>query len=112
MSKEEKKLSAYIDKLNVEKKPSKNEYKNNDKELVELFDTVRLVRSLKEPTMPEEGYCKKLAKNISNRLSDKKSPRIKRCSWRAGLAALAVVMVLAFLFNLLIPLGNISIVSA
>lgn len=112
MSKKEKKLSVYIDRLNAEKKSSENHHANNDDELGELFDTVRLVHSLKEPAMPEEGYYKKLSKNICYRLSNKNPPRIKRCSWRSGLAAVAVVVVLAVLFNFLVPLGNINIVSA
>ncbi|MGI6085795.1 MAG: LolA family protein [Acetivibrionales bacterium] len=112
MSKKEKKLSAYIDRLNAEKKPFENEHEKNDNELGRLFGTIRLVRSLKEPAMPEEGYYKKLTKSISDSLSDKKPPKTKRRTWKACLAAVAAVMVFAVLFNFFIPLGNTNIVSA
>jgi hypothetical protein len=50
----EEKLSDYIDALNNEQE-SEVLQTNNDRELAKLMATARLVRTLREPAMPEEG---------------------------------------------------------
>jgi len=58
MDKNEKKLSEYIDKLNAEKMPDEHECLPDSPELEELMDTVRKIRSLKEPALPDADYPK------------------------------------------------------
>ena len=51
----EEKVSDYIDALNNEQK-SEIIGTTDDQELEKLMATVRLVRTLREPALPEEGY--------------------------------------------------------
>ncbi|HHW22817.1 MAG TPA: hypothetical protein GXX26_08055 [Clostridiaceae bacterium] len=111
MGKDERKLSVYIDRLNAEKKPPQFDASDNE-ELADLMDTVRLVRSLKRPEIPEEGYEKRLAENIASRLKAQKPVRIRKRKWQAGFAAIAAVMILALMLYVFIPFGNMNIVSA
>ncbi|EDK33654.1 hypothetical protein [Clostridium kluyveri] len=67
MTDKEKKLTAYIDSLNSEKKPKEHENMVDAPEMEELFETVRLVRSLREPSLPEDNYAKNLANSVNKR---------------------------------------------
>ncbi|WP_051688051.1 LolA family protein [Desulfofalx alkaliphila] len=60
----EEKLSNYIDALNNEQH-SETADTANDPELEKLLATARLVRSLREPVMPEDGYPQKLARTVA-----------------------------------------------
>ena len=53
------------------------------------MDTVRKVRSLKEPVFSEGDYSKKLAGKVLGQLSDKKPGRKKRGIWAAAAAAVS-----------------------
>lgn len=108
MSKNEKKISVYIDRLNAEKKPLENNHTRNSNELEELFKTARLIRSLKEPAMPKEDFIK----NLSYNLSEKNPTLIKRRRLRTVFATVAAVMILAVLLNFFAPFGNTNVVSA
>jgi len=114
MGKDEKVLSEYIDRyidrLNTEKRPEEHESKKITQELEELYDTVRLVRSLKEPAMPEDGYSKRLAGDVAEGLKVKRAKRSRK-TWLMGSAAAAVVL-LALLFYFVLPIGNNNIVYA
>ena len=66
MNSDEIKLSEYIDSLNKEKKPQEHGNELEAKEMEELFDTVRLVRSLKEPDIPRENYYEELVRNLKS----------------------------------------------
>ncbi|MGB4461591.1 MAG: hypothetical protein WBI77_04215, partial [Tepidanaerobacteraceae bacterium] len=63
----EERLSDYIDALNIESEP-KIEEAENDRELEKLIETVHLVRSMKEPTMPDEAYPKRLGKTVADEI--------------------------------------------
>ncbi len=63
----EEKLSDYIDALNNEHEPE-IETTENDKELEKLLETVHLVRTMREPSLPDEGYPKRLAKTIAGKI--------------------------------------------
>jgi len=78
MDKNEKKLSEYIDKLNAEKMPDEHECLPDSPELEELMDTVRKIRSLKEPALPDADYPKKLARVVSAQLSQKSAAAKKK----------------------------------
>ncbi|CAB1241170.1 LolA family protein [Clostridium sp. HV4-5-A1G] len=105
MNENEKKLSDYIDSLNKEKKPREHENMTEAPEMEELFKTVRLVRSLKEPSLPEDEYGEKLAEAAGNRLLYIKNSRKKRKKWLLTIASAAAVALIIIL-NLTLPFGR------
>lgn len=71
MDRDERKLSEFIDDLNAEKKPEGHgsiaqENTEDTPELEKLFAAARLVRSLKEPAMPDNDYPERLARNVAD----------------------------------------------
>lgn len=64
----ESKLSDYIDDLNAEREPEKRRGTADNPELAKLLATARLVRTLKEPALPDSGYPQRLAKAVAGRL--------------------------------------------
>ncbi|HCF48759.1 MAG TPA: hypothetical protein DER60_00660 [Syntrophomonas sp.] len=64
MDNKENILSEYIDDLNREKKPENDCY-GADPELARLCETVKAVKTLKEPALPEEGYAHRLAQKVA-----------------------------------------------
>ncbi|WP_339252776.1 sigma-E factor regulatory protein RseB domain-containing protein [Sporosarcina sp. FSL W8-0480] len=104
MKDDEKKLSEFIDRLNEEKKP--DDVHTENKELEELYSTVRLLRGLKEPEMPPSDFGEKLVKSLSG----SKKRKSKRRNVFTGLVGLAAACLLVF--AVLIPLTRTSIVSA
>lgn len=74
-------------------------------------ETVRLVRSLKEPAMPDSGYPGRLARNVSGRLKRGRPAGKSRRLWYIGAAA-AAVFVMAFILNFIAPFNNANIVNA
>ncbi|MES0857575.1 hypothetical protein ABS784_15375 [Geobacillus sp. G4] len=73
----ERRLSDYIDQLNAEKKPKDHEHLGADPELQKLFHTVRLVRSLREPAMPERDFPAKLVRVVTGSTSANKTEKEK-----------------------------------
>ncbi|AOT70672.1 LolA family protein [Geosporobacter ferrireducens] len=112
MSNDEKRLSDYIDRLNEEKKPEEHDSEIEALEMKQLFETVRMVKSLKEPSLPESDYPKTLAVDLNKRLAVKKSPERSKRSWFFGAASVAAALAVLFLFNMLAPLGKNNIVHA
>jgi outer membrane lipoprotein-sorting protein len=110
MSKDERVLSEYIDRLNAEKRPVEHGNKESLPELEKLFDTVRLVRSLKEPAMPEGGYSKRLARDVAEGLKVRRAKKPQK-TWLMGSVAAAVIL-LAVLVNFILPFGDQNIVYA
>jgi outer membrane lipoprotein-sorting protein len=107
----EKKLSGYIDSLNKEKKPSEHESTDEASEMEELFETVRLVRSLKEASMPKINYSKELAVNINKQLFKEKASRKPRRRWYFGMASAAAIALIVAL-NTVGPFGKNNMVYA
>ncbi len=142
MNNNEKIISDYIDKLNSEKKPGEHEQADNSPEMEMLMETVRQVRSLREPALPQKSYVKSLAEKVSaslkselwessgnNALSGADANRLKRTSSSsisgkvrsasrirtriAGMGIAAAVVIFAMLMiNLVYPLFNGNIVHA
>lgn len=108
----EKVLSDYIDRLNLEQTPEKQEHSAPSGELAELFNTVKLVRSLKEPAMPKPGYVKELSSSIGKKLSVKKAERKRKWLWFSGIASAAVIIAGLIILNFALPFGKTSIVYA
>lgn len=93
MSNNENKLSDYIDSLNAEKRPKEHGQEDISPELSELMETVRRVKSLKEPVMPDAGFSRRVAHAAAK---NKKS----RKSWFIGFAAAAAIMIFALSFTI------------
>jgi outer membrane lipoprotein-sorting protein len=108
----QKKLSDYIDKLNAEEKPAEHENPTDSPELEKLARTVRLVRSLKEPALPDADFPRRLSCAVTERLSKEdsvKKPKGARLVWAVAVAAVVVVV---FIMNFILPFGKTSIVHA
>lgn len=113
MANNEKKLSCYIDQLNAGKKPKEHESGMDSQELEELAEAVRLVRSLKEPELPDTDYPKKLAAAVASQRQRKAPVKRARRKWLAGTAAIAAILVLVLILNVMIPLpGSTNVVYA
>ena len=69
MNNPESRLSDYIDALNAEHEPEKHQGTADTPELEKLLATVRMVRSLREPALPEPGYPQRLAKAVASGLN-------------------------------------------
>lgn len=106
----ERKLSDYIDRLNAERKPDEHENPDNSDELAELFQTVRMVRTLKEPAMPGPNFQKKLFKAAEDKSSHKKSAKFRKWAWVTSVASVAAI--LALMINFFLPASDTNIVQA
>jgi len=73
----EEKLSDYIDALNHEREP-KIRAGDKDRELEKLIETVHQVRTLREPSLPEEGYPKHLAQTVADKMQKEKRAGLKK----------------------------------
>lgn len=110
MSCHEEKLSQFIDSLNKEKKPVEDEYSTESPELKELYQTVKRVRILKEPAMPDRDFPVKLAKLVKREIYAKTS---KRNWWWAKAAVIAAAAaLLVFSVHFLRPMQSTGIVQA
>lgn len=70
MDNNEKLISDIIDDLNEERKPRINQDNSENIEIEELLNTVKLVRSIKEPTLPDSGYPHRLANMIVDKMQN------------------------------------------
>lgn len=112
MNNNEKKISAYIDKLNAEQKPFEHGNPSVSQEFKRLSDTVRQVRMIKEPVLPDAGYPKQLAGYVIRRISKKPSACKTKRVWFTG-AAIASILVLAIALSFIAPLiGTTNVVYA
>lgn len=105
MGSKENKLSSYIDSLNNERKPGEHGSELETQEMEELFATIRKVRSLKEPSMPDSSYSKNLAANASRKLYSRKR-------WFYGAATAAAAVALIVTLNTAAPFNKGNIVYA
>lgn len=105
------KLSNYIDRLNNEKKPMEHGSEKETAEMDELFETVRLVRSLKEVNIPKDNYSDRLTRNIIKKLIKEKDLSRPRKKWFYGVAAAAVIALIITL-NTIQPFNKSNIVHA
>jgi outer membrane lipoprotein-sorting protein len=112
MKDNERKLSEYIDRLNEERRPEQHGAPEDSPELERLYSTVRLVRSLKEPALPEGDYPKKLAAAVRSKQTVKGRPKVKKRVWQRGMAGVAAVLVIAVMLSTILPLGKADIVHA
>jgi outer membrane lipoprotein-sorting protein len=112
MNNKEDKLSSYIDSLNEEIKPVEHGSDEESPEMEELFETVRLVRSLIEPSMPESSFSEKIAANINDELLKTKASIKPRRRWFYGIASVAAAVALIVILNSFGTFGKTSIVYA
>jgi len=94
----EERISEYIDSLINEKKPETSEA-FEDRDFGKLMDTVRLVRTLREPELPDEGYPERLAQAVSEKIKQRKLSGFKRVFSPIRIAA-ACLMIIALVSSL------------
>ncbi len=68
MNNPEKRISDYIDTLNEEREPEKHRGAADTTELEKLLATVRLVRALREPALPDPGYPQRLTNAVADQI--------------------------------------------
>ncbi|KPU44776.1 hypothetical protein OXPF_18620 [Oxobacter pfennigii] len=103
----EYKLSDYIDTLNAENKPKEHEEDVESPEMEKLYNTVRLIKTLKEPVMPEKSYTEKLVHNVSKQISQSKTNIwLKRLIGMT--AAIAAMLVIALTLNYISPFNTLN----
>lgn len=108
MKNDEEKLSEFIDRLNAERKP--DAFSEEDEGLDELYSTAKLVRSLKEPEMPNSGFEEELISTLTKQVQLKEPRKHRKRRLAVGFAGIAVAIV--FLFTVLLPMSRPSIVEA
>ena len=64
----EKRVSDYIDALNAEYEPEERHGAADTPEMEKLLATVRMIRTLREPALPAQGYPERLAKIVADKL--------------------------------------------
>lgn len=112
MKDNERRISGYIDYLNVEKMPREHRNAVKDDEFQRLAKVVRRVRSLREPENPREQYLQLLKGTLqSSRSQATKPKRLRRylILTAATVAAVALVFVTVSAF---LPNHNTNIVYA
>ena len=129
MNEQAQRISDYIDSLNEGKKPQEDERSAESEELRTLYRTVRLVRSLREPSMPDAGFPQRLAHAVIEEAQNGKStdegdfaaalpspPRKRQPSgtrrWRWVIGTATAAALLALLVNFVFPFGSASTVQA
>lgn len=108
MQNPEDRLSDYIDVLNAEQEPEKHRGTADTPEMAKLLRTVRLIRTLREPALPDPGYPHRLAQAVAgkvqpvepnpkpgNRLHDEATGRSRR-KWALPSVAVLVAGLLLF----------------
>lgn len=105
MNNPESRLSAYIDALNAEKQP-KEHLATDDPEMEKLMATVRLVRTLKEPALPDAEFPQRLAKTVADSLQAPQAPaksnnpaKRKWYSFSTAVALVAGLLLIVVLAN-------------
>ena len=76
MNNTESRLSDYIDAMNEEHEPEKHQTADTP-ELEKLLATARMVRTLREPALPDPGYPHRLAKAVAAGLQQPVEPNTK-----------------------------------
>jgi len=71
-------LSDYIDALNAEQEPEKHRGAADTTELEKLLAAVRLLRTLREPALPDPGYPKRLTNAVADQIRKNKSAGLYR----------------------------------
>ena len=97
MDDNEKRLSDYIDALNAEQEPEKHYGPADSPELEKTLAAVRLVRTLREPALPDPGYPQRLSQRVAEWI---KVPGFRRRWILPAVAALAACLCLFVFFDI------------
>lgn len=112
MDNPELRISAYIDALNEEKEPAEN-LEIASPGLEKIFQAIRLLRTCREPAMPDPGYPQRLIEAVVRRLNkagqnscrsakastDKAARRSRRRFWAPAAALVACLLMGVLLAN-------------
>lgn len=101
-------LSDYIDNLNAEQKPNAHENSRNHQELDDLYQTVRTVRILKEPSMPGKDYQETLVNTVKKKTSRKNGKSSKKRMWMTSVSSIAAILFFAIGISFFFPFTNNS----
>jgi outer membrane lipoprotein-sorting protein len=74
MNQEHKKIDHYINQLNSQKIPKEHRSGNTSDEFQVMADTVRKIRSMREPEMPDADFEKRLISGLSGNVLKKYQP--------------------------------------
>jgi outer membrane lipoprotein-sorting protein len=123
MNQNDKRLTKYIDQLNADIMPMEHRMDVGSEEMDQLMSTVRKVRSLKEPNMPEVDFEKKLLTALKSEYKDE--PKISLSSEQRilhskfikrsilGITAVAAAAVILFAIpNITLPGNHTNIAYA
>lgn len=110
-----KRLDKYINMLNDERIPAQHMGKMENDEYARLFETVRRIKNIKEPAMPDSNFSVRLKAFIKERDYTKKGKmirivRIKRLLIAGCAAAAVIVFVLGL--QAVLPGKNTDIIHA
>ncbi len=119
----DKKLSEYIDQLNKEGMPKEHRSSVRENEYDRMTDTVRRVKSLKEPVMPDNGFEERLVSSVRKRRTEqdlsggshrsgKPHPGYFKRAFLTVAAAAAAVTVILTIPELPLPWNHGSLVQA
>ncbi|MDF2544954.1 MAG: hypothetical protein K0S47_4672 [Herbinix sp.] len=114
MDKVEKRLSEYIDQLNDEKTPMEHRKGRHSSDYEKFLNTVRMVKSLKEPEFPKEEFEKRLTDSIQT-YSDKdlkEKSKSRARLWMASLSAAAAVIAMVLIVNAVLPNKDPNMIHA
>ncbi|OPY59862.1 MAG: hypothetical protein A4E56_03057 [Pelotomaculum sp. PtaU1.Bin065] len=78
MDNPESRVSEYIDTLNAEHEPEKKQGIADTPEMEKLLATIRLVRTLREPVLPDPGYPQRLAASVDAKVQKENLSSIHR----------------------------------
>lgn len=113
MNEAEKRLSDYIDALNAEQEPEQLFGVAGTPELEKLLATVRTVRTLREPALPEPGYPERLAHAVVEKMQageggkQKEKAKIAKSSRSRRLSPVIALAAGLLLFVLLSTWGGL-----
>jgi len=96
----------------MERKPTEHGNAIESHEMEELFNTIRKVRSLKEPNIPENNYYNNLASNVNKKLIKEKALKKPRKKWLYGVSTVAASIALIFTLNTVGPFKKTNMVYA
>lgn len=108
----ENKVSSYIDSLNEERKPKEHGNEIESEDIEEILETIRLVRGLKQPSLPDHKYSESLTAKLNNHLFKEKATRRSGRRWLYGMSSAAAALALIVTLNIIGPFNKPNMIHA